>query len=201
MKIFNKIREVGIAYFFRGCFRRLYYAQLQKKYGFDMWHISPIWHRKYVIEVIRYINKNKPLNSVAEIGCGLGDLLRNVNADNRIGMDIDENVIEAAKKLNRRNDEIEFCVGSFKELQGKKINYLITLNFMHGSRETEWIQPYTTVINNNSIDNIIVDVVPEGVDKACCLDFSKILPSSYTLKDRLGPYLGGRYVEIWCKQR
>ena len=199
-KIICKIKEVGISNTLIGSYKLLRYKRLQKDYGFDPWHTSPYELRKYAQDVAKYINDNLHREStVVDIGCGLGEVLRNVKAKKRVGLDLDEAAIKCARMLDR-SKTIEYEVGTFENFEkGQIVDFLITLSFMHGSREDSWREPYHNFTEKNDVRNIIVDVVPEGVDGAKELDFSKILPECYTLTKRMGPYLSGRYIEIYTK--
>lgn len=46
--------------------------------------------------------------------------------------------------------------------------------------------------------HFIVDTVPEE-GNSHFLDFTLILPDEYKLIDRLGPFLAGRYIEVYEK--
>ena len=51
-----------------------------------MVNISPYELRKYVQVTAEYVNSKKA-DVVADIGCGLGEMLRHINAETRIGID------------------------------------------------------------------------------------------------------------------
>ena len=199
-RIINKFSEVGAKNVFIGSIKRIRYMYLQKKYGFDKCHISPMEHRKYVQETIRYINsKNEDLKKVVDIGCGIGETIRYIHAEKKIGYDLDSDVLEAARYVGK-SDTTVYIHGSFNEMDAnQEIDYLITLGFMHGGTEDMWVEPYHKVTAQNDIKNIIVDVFKEGVDNSHKLDFTKILPDEYFLKDRMGPFLGEKYVEVYTK--
>lgn len=200
-RIINKFSEVGAKNVFIGSIKRIRYFFLQKKYGFDKWHISPMEHRKYAQEVIRYINTQpNSVKKVIDIGCGLGDVIRYIKAEEKLGYDLDDAAIKVARTLGK-HDKTKYVIGSFDDIKsGQEIDYLITLGFMHGGDEKVWIEPYRKVSEENLIKNIIVDVIPEGKDNAHTLDFTKILPSDYFLKDRIGPFLGDKYIEVYAKR-
>ncbi len=201
MGILSKIKEVGLANTVKGSFRRLKYTKLQKEYGFDTWHLSPYELRKYAQAVVKYVNTHRESHDeVVDIGCGLGEVIRNIKTDNRYGYDLSKEVIECAKTLDKTGT-IKWGVGSFDEFgSGRKVEYYITLGFMHGSTEDTWVEPYTKVAKDNDIRKFVVDVVRGGLDGAKELDFTKILPAEYHLVDTLGPFLGERYIEIYGKQ-
>ena len=192
--LFSKIKEVGIVNCIVGFLKREKYKRMQKVYHFDSCHISPYELRKYLQVIAAYINEKKA-NVVVDIGCGLGGMLRRIKAENRVGIDVHEEVISAAKKLS--NEDITYQVGSFQELQMEKpIDYLVTLGFMHGGTEETWRTPYRDVAKRNHVRHFIVDTVPEEGDSHH-LNFSDILPDHYRLVDKMGPFLGGRYIEVY----
>ena len=73
---------------------------------------------------------------------------------------------------------------------------------MHGGTEAEWMEIYHTAAYQNEVGHNVVDTVPEkAFDSAThSLDWSKILPDNYKRIERLGPFLSGRYVEVWERQ-
>lgn len=195
-RICRKSKEVGIRNFVVGAILSAKYNRMMKKYKFDTWHLSPYEWRKYLQETSSYINKHGA-NKVVDIGCGLGGLLQHIKANEKIGMDIHEEVILAARALC--DDSIEYRVGSFHEVIGENIiDYLITFGFTHGGTEETWIEPYHTIAEKNDIRHFVVDTVPED-GPSHHLNYSEILPKNYVLKDKLGPFLGGRCVEVWEK--
>lgn len=194
--LIRKIQEVGITNVIWGGVKREYYKILQRKFNFDTWHISPYELRKYVQAVAEYVN-SKNADVVVDIGCGLGEMLRHIHARVRIGLDLHEEAIRAAKKLSR--GDIVFQVGTFDNLQiEESIDYLITLGFMHGGTEKAWKSCYHDVARRNNVKHFIVDTVPEE-GNSHFLDFTLILPDEYKLIDRLGPFLAGRYIEVYEK--
>ena len=193
----ERTREVGILRCIFGLLKRERYRRLQKKYGFDPWHISPYELRKYVQEVSFYIRATRA-EVVIDIGCGLGELLRSLRGiPVRVGYDVNRNVLDAAKALN---DHIRFEQGSFSEVKMEQpIDFLVTMNFMHGSPEEVWRPRYHEITRRNEIRHFIVDTLV-GREEGYSLDFRRILPENYKRIDRLGPFRNGRFVEIYEKQ-
>lgn len=196
MKIIRKIKEVGLKNVIIGSVKRVKYEKLIRKYHFDPWHLSPYEWREYPQACVKYINDHN-CKTVVDIGCGLGGVLQHVKADKKIGLDEQEEVIKAARELVDRTIYLE--TGSFDELTEKPIDYLITLGFMHGSPESTWTRPYRLVAERNDVQHFIVDTISVR-EEGYLLDWSKILPENYKRIERLGPFLSGRYVEIWEKQ-
>lgn len=90
-------------------------------------------------------------------------------------------------------------MGSFRNLTESPVDYLVTLNFMHGGTEAGRKETYHTVAEQNDVRHFIVDTVPEKVfgPTLHSLDWGKILPENYKRVERLEPFLSGRYVEVW----
>lgn len=198
-KAMRKLKEVGFRNVLVGSIKKLRYVQMIKKYHFDAWHLSPYEWKEYAQICVRYVNSHS-CKTVVDIGCGLGEILQHIKADTKIGFDLQEEVIMAARELN--SGKIDFKVGSFGELTETSVDYLITLNFMHGRTEPEWAETYRTVAVCNDIRHFIVDTVPDKVfgPTTHSLDWGKILPDNYKRIERFGPLLSGRYIEVWEKQ-
>lgn len=192
----SKIKEVGVINCVVGTIKREKYKKLRKKYQFTEWHLSPYELREYAQIVARYVT-NQKADVVVDIGCGLGEVIRHIKAKKRIGLDVNENLIEAAKLLGK---DITYSVGSFDEFNWEEpVDYLLTLGFMHGSTEEKWKPYYEGVAGRNDIRHFIVDTLPD-TEKSNLLDFSKILPEEYKLIEKIGPLRGGRYIEVYEKQ-
>lgn len=196
MKAIRKIKEVGLKNVIIGGFKRIKNGKLIRKYHFESWHLSPYEWKEYAQACVNYINVHD-CKTIVDIGCGLGGILRHVKAERKIGIDLHEEVIQAARELS--DGTITYKAGSFDALTEKPIDYLVTLNFMHGGTEATWTEPYHTAAEQNDVRHFIVDTVPAG-GGSHLLDWRKILPEDYQRVERLGPFLGGRYVEIWEKQ-
>src|SRR6476661_7699197 len=99
-----------------GYITRMWRRGLRLIYRFDKWHVSSIDQRKYAQDIIFYCNKKDDKHSFVEIGCGLGDILRNVKYKTKKGLDADANVLKAASLLARlQGQNIQFEVFSFPE--------------------------------------------------------------------------------------
>lgn len=105
---------------------------LHLAFRFDPWHIGngPA-NRLYKAEIARRANNLLPvLGTVADIGCGLGDILRNIKARRRIGCDIDAAVISAARILAVGRG-IDFRVGDASAIDDYDIDIIIMVNWIH----------------------------------------------------------------------
>jgi SAM-dependent methyltransferase len=107
---------------------------LRMIFGFDPWHSHASYHcRPYKRVLVDIANSVVP-QTVVEVGCGLGDIVRRVRARSRIGLDIDGRVIRAARFLNPRSvrwiegdgSMVERCIAP-----GQDIDCLIMVNWTH----------------------------------------------------------------------
>lgn len=183
------LKSQGAATFLHGLKRRRYYQQLQSEYGFDNWHIQPYELRPYAWDIVGCVNESKLKNSsVCEIGCGLGDLIRNLDMQEKNAFDLSPEVISCAKMLDKRHKgaKTEYHVGSFQEASEhlQKASLLITVNFIHGIPPEELRQCYKTLLQRVDVGNIIADTV-EGY--RYCHDFQQLLPE-WKVEKVIGTY-------------
>jgi cyclopropane fatty-acyl-phospholipid synthase-like methyltransferase len=105
-------------------------------FRFDKWHISSLSEHKYAQDIIKYLNlrANNRQFSLVEIGCGLGDIIRNVKYHSRLGLDREANVLRAAALLAKikLNGKLIFKVFDFpgSELNGR-YDSLVMVNWIH----------------------------------------------------------------------
>lgn len=98
-------------------------------YGFEKWHFTNNFETiKYKKAIVSKLNSNYSFNKVIEFGCGLGEILKNINSNEKIGIDISNKVLKGAKILNRK---AKFYHGSLS-VSPQKTDLLITLNWIHG---------------------------------------------------------------------
>lgn len=158
--------------------RRTKYKSMMKKYGFDAWHTVPYQMREYAWDIVSMINESPDEYkdfTIAEIGCGLGDIIRNINANRKYGIDLSAEVIEAAKTLDKRG-EVNWIPGSFYDAAKlNDIDMLITVNFMHEIKPNDLKDMYDSVIKSNNIKYIIADSA-KGYQYEYWHDFSYLLP-------------------------
>ena len=96
---------------------RMWKRILQKIFHFDKWHISSLDQRKYAQDILLHCNQRKQEEYFAEIGCGLGDIIRNIDFHFRVGFDIDKNVLKAVSFLSRITGQknIRFAIFNFPD--------------------------------------------------------------------------------------
>lgn len=84
-------------------------------FGYSRWNARPINRKPYALHIIetveRLIEDGQIRNGyIVEVGCGMGDIIGNIKYDKKIGVDIDEHVIRAAKICHRNT---EFYTGGW----------------------------------------------------------------------------------------
>lgn len=134
-------------------------------FGFDKWHINTRHDRSYPDAIIKYLNSKPPQQrkKVVEIGCGLGDILRNLHYESRIGYDLEENALKAATFLSKLTlNKIEFGWFKFPESQLTGLaDTIIMVNWIHhipSEQLKSKIEEYFA-LNLSSHGEIIVDTV------------------------------------------
>ena len=101
-------------------------------FKFDFWHTSILEDRPYAVDIVEFCNKRSSRNSILEIGCGLGDIIRKANYGQKWGFDKDYNVIRAARFLSNFNKfkNIEFEVFNFPDTELKiTVDVIIMVNW------------------------------------------------------------------------
>ena len=108
---------------------------LQRVYGFDGWHVGH-GGEPYAGDIVRYLNgwPETDRQAVAEIGCGLGDILRHLRFQTRLGLDCDPHVLAAARLLARLQGRTRprFEVFEFPQARLTGVyNAIIMVNWIH----------------------------------------------------------------------
>ncbi|MEU9884090.1 class I SAM-dependent methyltransferase [Sphaerisporangium sp. NPDC051011] len=135
-------------------------------FGGDRWHLRGFHttnYKKMAVELARTVPGR--LDVVAEVGCGLGEILNRVPAGRRLGFDIDRGVIAWARFLQRsRRPRAEFAVGSFDALikhDVREIDLLIAMGWFHYMPD-EWIEHQTrALLALKRVRYVMVDEFPE----------------------------------------
>jgi SAM-dependent methyltransferase len=86
---------------------------------FDPWHRAPLAAKDYARGIIDHLNAlpAERRGRVAEIGCGLGDILLNLDFEERLGLDSDPVVLKAAEFVRRTHfrGRADFAAFSFPD--------------------------------------------------------------------------------------
>lgn len=104
---------------------------------FDPWHRAPLAAKDYAVGIIAHLNSlpAERRGRVAEIGCGLGDILLNLAFHERLGFDSDPAVLKGAEivRLTHFRGNARFAAYSFPGdgLDGV-FDGVIMVNWLHG---------------------------------------------------------------------
>ena len=184
-------------------FHRLVRGLLQRVYGFDRWHVGHAGEA-YGVDIVRYLNARpeEDRQAVAEIGCGLGDILRRLRFHTRLGLDRDPGAVAAARMLAlfQRGADLRFQVFEFPEarLPGD-YNAIIMVNWIHEIEPERLRQAVHACFANHLRDGgcLILDTVQDSA-YTYNHDVRKVVASGAVV-DRLGQYPRGR--EVWVVRR
>ena len=105
-------------------------------FKFEKWHVTPYLARPYAVALVEYLNSSKMHNSILEIGCGLGDILRRVKYDVRLGLDINLEAVQAANFISQYVDysatNINFLQSDLfsSDIKGK-YDVVVSCNWIH----------------------------------------------------------------------
>jgi hypothetical protein len=95
----------------------------------DKWHfLNNYYNREYKKRAVALANTIS-IRTVAEVGCGFGDVISRVNAINKLAIDRDPNVIKVARRCC--GSKIQFIQGSLDNLPPIDCCLLICLNWVH----------------------------------------------------------------------
>jgi hypothetical protein len=178
-------------------------------YGFDAWHVSKPFQRPYVRAIIQFINGLPPeqRDKICEIGAGLGDILRNVDAHEKFFLEYDEKVLSACKFLAKihnagrgaRNVFLRFCFP--KDNLTERYNIIVMVNWIHAidgdTLNEQLIRYYNDHLSPGGF--IIVDSV-EAEFANYHQDFKKFQIETFTKKKQLGDdFIFGR--RVWLLEK
>lgn len=178
---------------------KAYRKALQLLYGFDKWHVATLKERPYAVDIISFCNRLPRRGSFAEIGCGLGDIIRNVRFSTRKGFDMDEKVLRAARLLPvTGNKPVSYEVFTFPESPLAGTFQVITMvNWIHHiSPETlrNKIAAYMKA-NIEPGGCIIVDTVQDPAYRFNH-DIDLLTAGLHSSVQKIGNYARGR--EVWA---
>lgn len=122
-------QQIGFLRSARIGIERLWLNSLSRIFMFHPWHAeAPLSARSYRQTVAELVNGVHP-RTVVEVGCGLGYVLKLVDAPYRFGYDVDEGAVKAARFLHGR--KISFVWGDLTAVSQPHIDVLILVNWIH----------------------------------------------------------------------
>lgn len=165
-----KLGELGPLRFLQSAFAALFNLILQKIYRFDPWHVSGnYFSRPYKARVVALAEARRP-TVVVEIGVGLGDIIGRVHAARRAGLDLDFNVIRAARHcvpkavvLAQANFLLpETVIEALKAQHIEAIDCLILVNWIHMIGIAEIAATLDRVASFIPVRYVLVDAIKSG---------------------------------------
>lgn len=191
---FGIIKKQGIRTYARGLVRKAYYIRLRKEYGFDPWHLSPYELRPYATDIVRAINAIPGSRNftICEIGCGLGDIIRNIKVEHKYGYDISPSAIDCAKHLGGARFSVGSCDVAAKELPAS-IDVLVTVNWIHTLPSEEVKKLFDILLDAVKVNRIVIDALksqyPDAYQHNLDEMFPKYVSSFLTENDHMRVYI------------
>ncbi len=163
----------------------------------DSWHEGDYSGKEYAVYASHVVGKivkdyekeyaNKHIQ-VVEIGCGLGDIIGNINYDTRflMGLDCSKRIIIAAKILHPC---ITFKIGSFSNVDNEREICLILVNFLHFMNPQYVRKAIKDVLKRNRVKYVVMDELRNTED------------SEYKYEYDGKELLGDKYFVRYCSKR
>jgi SAM-dependent methyltransferase len=155
--------------------------------------------KNYAKTIVKYCNNNFKDKSVVEIGCGLGDIIRRINSKNKTGLDIDQNVLNAAHFLSKK---IHFQQFSFVEnaLIGN-YDIILLVNWIHGIEPEILKEKIRVYFNKNlNINGIIIIDIVKSTDYKYNHKIKYLLENINCAVEKIYEKLSGRELYIIKKR-
>ncbi|MDB9811999.1 class I SAM-dependent methyltransferase [bacterium] len=139
---------------------------LRRFFGFDRWHLVTYLERQYVFDIVQHLNDRDIRDSALEIGCGLGDIIKRLDYDVRVGLDREREVLSALRFTNKIQNfgskSINLSVFDFeKDTVLGKYDVIIMCNWIHNI-EPEFLKiKVEELLRDNLIagGELILDIV------------------------------------------
>lgn len=147
---------------------RFFRYLLSLYFRFDKWHIVTLYEKKYAADSVKHLNAKPKAerDTLVEIGCGLGDIVRNVNYIHKTGYDREENALKAARLLSAIafTSKADFRLFSFPETPlHEKCDAILLINWIHHIEPPVLKTTLENYFRNNLKANgeIIIDTVQD----------------------------------------
>jgi 2-polyprenyl-3-methyl-5-hydroxy-6-metoxy-1,4-benzoquinol methylase len=180
--------------------RRLGRDALQRAYGFDRWHVGH-GGEQYAADIVRTLNAwpEADRQAAVEIGCGLGDIIRRLHFQQRLGLDRDPRVLRAARLLSafQGGGRTRFEVFEFPSARLSGVyDAIVMVNWIHAIdperlRQSLWLYCAQHLRPGGAV---VLDTVEDrayGYNH----DVHRLAPVGASI-DHLGQYPRGRHVWV-----
>ncbi len=197
---FRKLFKIGIYNALTGLYKRyIYYKIMQKIFKFAPWHVGNPYelsderdYKKRIVEELNQLN----LDTVVELGCGLGEIIKRIKATRKYGIDIDDKAIAFAARHNTKG--VIFKNGSFRDvltLGIKKIDCLIMVN---------WTFSIEPEILKKEMDNLIGNldityIVTESIAYECYHNWDELIGGHYQCIKTISDLRRGEILKFYKK--
>ena len=137
---------------------------LYKIFNFDRWHATTVVGNNYVPLIIKTVNSSDASN-VVEIGCGLGEIILNIDAKNKLCLDKSQEVLNAASLISK----LKFKNAVFKkfdftnDILKDKHDVIIMVNWPYVINKKILKDKFSILFSKNLYDSgfIIIDTVAD----------------------------------------
>lgn len=156
-------------------------------FKFEKWHaLSPYSCHQYKRQCVEIIEKEVKPESVVEVGCGLGEIISRVSATKRLAIDIDPNVIKAARFLSRAETSLVYRVGSIIDAEefGSSMDVLVMINWPHSLTPEVLLSELNKLFSKVTVDYLLVDEIIEKGNQRRQHDYEEMLRGKYEIHKR-----------------
>lgn len=161
--------RTSLRYYWVEPFRRTLRFGLTWWFGISRWHVASADAKPYIRDVVDFLNRRRP-ETVCEVGCGLGDIIRRVLAPRRYGFDSDPRVVRAARLLagltRHRIEYAQLRLGH-DDIPSLRADAWILVNWPHMMPPTALREVVGIIVLQHLREGgcVIIDSVNEGEDK------------------------------------
>jgi len=169
-------------------------------FNFNRWHVNSYSHRPYTEVVVSLLNNREIKSSAVEIGCGLGDILRRLHFGCRVGLDNEQEVLNAAIFISRFHNilgrKIEFRKFDVlnDELVGR-FDAILMVNWIHNIEPLELKRIVERMFSENlNMNGVLVFDVLSNKGYKYNHSFEDITENLLSQVTVLGPFDFGRSI-------
>ena len=138
---------------------------IQVLFKYDAWHNTIYYDRPYAKIVVNHINQRNNTDSVIDIGCGTGDILRRLTSKEKYGADVDEKALNGLQFfslfLNKSKMPKVFKHDFSRDNLEGQYDIIIMLNFAHLINSKLLFEKITRIyeVNLKPGGEILIDIV------------------------------------------